>query len=423
MPNYLPDLLPALKNFRLNGLEAGADMLYPAYDGQSLANLPASIAHWLGAPPLGSAPLQEVYLKAFGSGPVKHVILLLVDGLGLNMFQRFMQTDPWARWLPDAALLPLTSVVPSTTATALTTLWTGASPAEHGVLGYEMWLREYSMIANLILHSPTAFYGDVGGLKRGGFDPLTFLPVPTLAPHFAAHGIQTFSHQHAGIARSGLSTMLQQGAELLPYKTLNDLWVTLAAVLQARRDERTYSWVYWGELDELSHRFGPDDERVLLEFDTFGYVLQRFLNQLGQHGKGDTLFLMTADHGHLHTPKLPAYDLTNHPDMTDCLVMQPSGEARLPYLYIRPGREEKLRAYMEQAWPGMYRIFRSDELLRTGLFGANPGARTLERLGDWVVVPQKNAYWWWGKIENPLLGRHGGLSSIEMLVPLFGMIL
>lgn len=423
MPNYVPDLLPALKDFRLDGLDAGKDMVYPAYNGQSLVNLPSSIAHWLGAPSIGNAPLQDVYLKAFGKGQFKHVILLLVDGLGLNMFQRFMQADPWARWMPDAALLPLTSVVPSTTATALTTLWTGAAPAEHGVLGYEMWLREYSMIANLILHAPATFYGDVGGLKRGGFDPLTFLPSPLLTPHLAQYGIRTYSHQHAGIARSGLSTMLQHGAELLPYKTLNDLWVTLAGVLDAQRNERTYSWVYWGDLDELSHRFGPEDERVLLEFATFSYVLERFINKLNQHSKGDTLFLMTADHGHIHTPKLPAYDLANHPEMTDCLAMVPSGEARLPYVYIRPGREEKLRAYIEQTWPGMYRIFRSEDVLRAGLFGANPYARTPERLGDWVVVPQSNAYWWWGKIENPLLGRHGGLSTIEMLVPLFGMVM
>lgn len=423
MPNYIPDLLPTLINHRLNGLDAGEDIVYPHYAGRSLVNLPSSIAHWLGAAPLGAAPLAEPYLSAFGGGTFKHVILLLVDGLGLNFFQRYLHTSPWAHMMPDASLLPITSILPSTTSAALTTLWTGRTPAEHGVLGYEVWLREYSMIANLILHSPAAFYGDVGGLKRGGFDPETFLPVPVLAPHLAQYGIKTFSSQHSAIARSGLSTMLQGGAELLPYRTMNDAWVTLQAVLESNRNARTYSWVYWGDLDELSHRYGPDDERVQLEYATFSLVLERFLSSLRKQGRGDTLFLMTADHGHLSTPRLPAYDLNNHPEMNACLVMVPSGEARLPYLYIRPGREEQLKNYIEQTWPGKFRIFRSEELLQSGVFGENPYARTLERLGDWVVVPQDNAYWWWPNRENPLLGRHGGLNTIEMLVPLWGTVI
>ncbi len=421
MPDLTPKFLPDLKNYRLPGVDGGADMVYPAYQGQSLANLPASIARWLNAPPIGSPAMPEVYLNAFGTQPFKHVILVLVDGLGLNFFQRSLASRPWAGWMNDAALLPLTSVLPSTTSTALTTLWTGCTPAQHGVLGYEMWLREYGMLANMILHSPASFMGDVGGLKRAGFDPQTFLPVPVLAPHLAQAGVQTFSHQHAGIARSGLSTMLQQGAELLPYKTLNDLWVTLTDVLYARRNERTYSWVYWGDVDELSHRYGPDDPRVLYEFETFSWVLERFLNQMRQHGRGDTLFLLTADHGHLFTPKQASLDLNHHPEMTACLAMQPSGEARLPYLYIRPGCEDRLQAYIDHTWPGQFRTFHSSELLASGIFGSQPCSRTLERLGDRVVVPQGSAYWWWPERENPLLGRHGGLSSTEMLVPLFGL--
>jgi hypothetical protein len=38
-------------------------------------------------------------------------------------------------------------------------------------------------------------------------------------------------------------------------------------------------------------------------------------------------------------------------------------------------------------------------------------------MGDLVVAAKGNAFWWWAAKPNPLTGRHGGLSSQEMLVP------
>src|SRR5438128_1351296 len=63
------------------------------------------------------------------------VVLLVLDGLG------------WAAVQEHAALLPtltsmtggpITTVVPSTTATALTSIATGLAPAQHGIMGYRM---------------------------------------------------------------------------------------------------------------------------------------------------------------------------------------------------------------------------------------------------------------------------------------------
>ena len=40
-------------------------------------------------------------------------------------------------------------------------------------------------------------------------------------------------------------------------------------------------------------------------------------------------------------------------------------------------------------------------------------------MGDWLVIPQSNGYFWWDtRKENTMLGRHGGFSPEEMLIPL-----
>jgi hypothetical protein len=38
-------------------------------------------------------------------------------------------------------------------------------------------------------------------------------------------------------------------------------------------------------------------------------------------------------------------------------------------------------------------------------------------MGDLTVIARENHFLWWGDEENPLLGRHGGLTPKEMLVP------
>ncbi len=424
MQSLVSQLLPGLKAHRLPGIDLGADVVYPAYAGASLVNLPGSLCHWLGVPTFGASPLSEPLLSAPGTS-FRHVLLLLVDGLGLDFFLRRQALYGWGEILNGPGMIaPLTSVVPSTTSAALTTLWTGQAPAAHGVVGYEVWLKEYGLIANLITHAAASSPGDVGGLRRAGFAPETFLPVPTLGPHLSQQGVRCVACQHHSIAYSGLSTMLQRDCELLPFRNLSDLWVNVARHLDEAGDQPTYTWIYWGDLDELSHRYGPDDVRVELEYELFTLSLARFVRSLRAAGRGDTLLLLTADHGHLHTPKQAAYDLKNHPQLLECLVMVPSSEARLPFLFVRPGHEERLLRYVAQTWPGVFALRRGQELLAAGLFGdGDVYERVRDRIGDWVAVPDGNAYWWWANRENPLQGRHGGVSEIEMLTPLVGLVI
>ncbi|MEA4906505.1 MAG: alkaline phosphatase family protein [Anaerolineaceae bacterium] len=429
MQNLVAQVLPELRSHRLNGVDLGEKAMAPFYHGYSIANLPASVCQWLGAPPLAGETLGPAILDQLGQR-YNHVVLMLLDGLGLDMFQLYTAEEAggrpagaWRSLLPDALLAPLTSIAPSTTAAALTTLWTGCPPAQHGVMGYEVWLKEYSLVANMIHHSAAMFGGDTGGLRRAGFQAEAFLPTPVLGPHLLAHGVEPYAYMPASIARSGLSSMHLNEVNVVPYVSMSDLWVSLERVLETRAGDRTYNYVYWSELDTLSHRYGPEDERVGLEFAFFSIQLERFLTRLKRQGRGDTLVLLTADHGELYTPILPTYDLKNHPELLSCLSILPSGEARLAYLYVRPGCEARLQAYVEQTWPGQFRILPAAQALEAGLWGDGqvyPAVK--DRIGDYVLQAQGNAYWWWAHKENPLLGRHGGLTPKEMLVPLLAMV-
>ena len=171
--------LDRIRKGRIAGLDLGEGNLAPAYDGLSILNLPASLCDWLGAPPMPHPKIDLAPLEALAEG-VEQVVVALIDAVALHRFQRWFASSPMEAELNarPSLLAGLTSVVPSTTSAALSSLWTGRSPAEHGVLGYEIFLREFGMVANMITHAPAAFNGNAGLLYEAGFDPLTFLPVP-----------------------------------------------------------------------------------------------------------------------------------------------------------------------------------------------------------------------------------------------------
>ncbi len=421
MTDLTGSILQQLTRFRLPELELPGGMVYPAYQGLSILNIPSAVCRVLGAPGLGALELDGQYLTPL-AGEVQRVIFILMDGLALHRLQRWIaegDAPVWNHLLQDGLLAPLTSIVPSTTSAALTSLWTGRSPAEHGVLGYEMWLKEYGVVANTIKHSPSAFEGDAGSLTRAGFTPEKFLPLPTLGQHLALHGVKTHAFQHLNITRSGLSQMLLRDVNVHAFATSTDLWVNLRHSVEQHPRERSYNYVYWDALDTFSHRYGPDDERPAAEFASFSAAFERsFLSRLSPALRQGTLVILTADHGQIFTQPDPYYDLRHHPALTRRLHIQPTGENRLAFLFVRPGQTEAVREYLERTWPNQFVILDAPYAASAGLFGpGEPHPNLADRMGEYLVAACGSAYLWWPEKENLLLGRHGGLHPEEMLVP------
>jgi len=75
------------------------------------------------------------------------VVVALVDGFGYEQFRRDRDRyDLLSRLVERGRVTPLTSIYPSETAAAITTLHTASLPVEHGLLGWDLYVEEEDLL-------------------------------------------------------------------------------------------------------------------------------------------------------------------------------------------------------------------------------------------------------------------------------------
>ncbi len=345
---------------------------------------------------------------------------------GFSSFQNSLAANPQNGFHPllrgGARLVPLTSVFPSTTTAALTSLWSGYTPAEHGLVGFQLFLREYGVRANMLSLSPVVTQGSGRDqLVDGGLDPDHFLATPSLPQTLGSLGVPLYHLMALYLVHSGLSKLQIRGAkQIRGFINSSDMWVVLREWVEEHRAERAVFAVYWGGLDGIEHYYGPSSETATAEIDNMAYSFEReFRSRLSPAARRGTLFLLTADHGHIDTPIQRSIFLGDHPELRSHLLMDFAGEPRAAYLYCRHGEKDAVRDYIARHFADQFIVLDSQAALEAGLFGMGALApETRYRIGDWIVLPREDYTLVEHKNVKPMLGRHGGLSSGEMLVPL-----
>ena len=420
------EALRRIKALRIAGLDGlDEDAVFPHYGGLSIANVPPTLAALLGLDPWQGAypPLWEPLWSTW-QGRVERIVFIILDALGYLTLREALDTDATLAFhrLERAGLLaPITSVFPSTTTAATTTFATGAAPAEHGMLGYELFLREFSRTANMIYLSGRGAQQS-GELARLGLDYEKFVPTPSIAQRFGQAGIPTFALLPSYILDSGLSRLQYRGAQTVPYVTSSDMWVGLRHLLTARAGRPMLVSVYWPHIDSVMHHYGSGTEMVAAEIRNVAYSLGReLLDGLAPGARKGTLLVICADHGQMRSRPRDAVKLQMYPDLAGRLLFGPTGEARAAYLYARQGEKAALLAGLRKRLSEEFAAWDSEQALASGLFGTgHPSSEALSRLGDVVVVGRQTYSLQVDGIHKPpadLPGRHGALSPAEMLAP------
>lgn len=399
------------------------NFVWPDYTGGSIANIPATVAALLDVPFTGLPPLRQPLWETL-TGDARRVVLLVLDGFGGNLARR---NHTYLRpWLERAAVVgQLTSVFPSTTVAALSSLWTGGAPAQHGLVGLTMLFPEYGAIGQMLALSPM-FRQMPDTLVRAGLKLEQFLALPGFAEQLARAGIPTHAFKGAGIVDSALSRMHGRGvAGNHGIHSFADMMVQIRQLLEAKAGQPLFISGYWPTVDTLSHYHSPFHDTVDAEIRAVFAQLERELWQpLSARARQGTILCIVADHGQRPTPFAEGVHLGDHPTLQQMLLMHPAGEARAAYLYARQGRHADVLAYIQEQLGEEMWAMPAQAALQQGLFGPPPFAPDVStRLGDVVAIMRG------GRAlisalhierERKFIGRHGGMDAAEMEVPWWG---
>ena len=361
-------------------------LMMPAYGGACLSSLvPALLASPKERPDWLPAPLREA----------SQVVLLVVDGLG------WLQLQPRAHLAPVMAGLeggPITSVAPTTTATALTSLALGMTPAEHGILGYKFLVDGPSgkEVLNVLRWSTSS-----GDARK-------FLPPSAVQSRPAFGGSEVPVVSRADFSGTGFSQAHQKGVREVSWHLPSSIPLLVRGLLRAGEP---FVYAYYEGVDKIAHATGLGE----LYGAELGFA-DRLVSQILSVLPEGAALGITADHGQVDIGGRAAVVA---PEVAaESSVM--SGESRFRWLHSWPGRADILldRAvarYSEEAW-----VATRDEVISSGALGGVPSEEALGRLGDVLLVPRgDDAYLDPTDLgEAKLVSRHGGLTPEEMLVPL-----
>lgn len=422
----------------------GESWVEPSYTGQGLANLAPSILRILVGPSAARAvpPLATEALPERLQEGIRAVVLLLADGLGYLQLRDEVargNAPAIAAWLrraeggaTDAHASVVTSVFPSTTVAALGSLNSSVLPAEHGLLGYTLLLREMGGLADMIRWGPLDRRGSYADPTHGEHQPEAFFATPTLFQQLREAGVcEVHTVNPATLRGTPLSRMLLQGAQHHAYAASSGLASIIPRLVRAET-ARTYVYAYWPTVDTVSHMEGPWSPEHGDEVAALDRTVERLIDRLPHDG--DVLLLLTADHGHLQCPLEHEILLDDYPDLLALLDAPPAGERRVTYLYARPGLTQPLAQLARERLGTWAVVLTRDEAVALGLFGPVSGDEPhFERVGD-VLLLARGDYQLRGSVpldavppaQRPpaaatFRGLHGGLSPAEQLVPLLAL--
>jgi hypothetical protein len=319
------------------------------------------------------------------------VVVLVLDGLGWDQLQDHRDLMPTLASMVGG---PIHTVAPTTTATALTSITTGLTPAEHGLVGYRM------VVGGEVMNVLRWSVGDQA-VRRSHppgevqpFEPFLGRTVPVVS--VAELQASAFSEAHL------------RGSDPVGWRAASSIAVQARAEVEAGEP---FVYCYYGGIDKIAHErgFGPFYDAELRAAD-------RLVGDVLESLPTGTAVLVTADHGQVDVGDRL---VTPTAELLGAVTFQ-SGEGRFRWLHAAKGAVEDLAAGARDEMGHLAWVVTKEQTLDEQWFGSAMAPAVRSRLGDVALVAREPVSFHDPADSGPfeLVCRHGSLTSAEMNVPL-----
>lgn len=387
-------------------------LVFPDYN-HSILNSTASILHAYGLksryPPLPSLSPGRIREKNL-------VISYIMDGLGYNIFQKYAES--YQSYLTSFLHDRITSVFPSTTTAAITSMRTGLSPYEHGALGWSLYFKEFFSMIDFLPHTNSL---DNTFMDPEKYDSYSIMNFPSLLREIKHKNddLLIFNVMPKAYYQGPYSTKMAKSSEIIPYESINDLNSIIEHISISDSEHKKFILIYSPQPDAILHKLGTSDKNV---YETIHY-LDMHIKDIESLLKGkNAMLLVSADHGLIDIKK---YDYINDDEeLYDCLILPTFPESRFLSFFIKHHKKSQFLRAIEK-YQDHYLFLSRKELFQKKLLGFGKMHKKVDDfIGDYVAIAtsdhaMKTVLWQSGKKEKEFNAHHSGLTADEMLVPLF----
>jgi hypothetical protein len=321
------------------------------------------------------------------------VVLFVLDGLGWDQLQAHPALAPTLTSMQGRSIH---TVAPTTTATALSSITTGLTPGEHGLVGYRMLLGGEVMNVLRWAVGTQQVRRSQPPSSVQPFEPFLGQRVPVIA--------------QGELQESGFSEAHLRGSDPVGWRSPSSIAVEAAA--QVRAGER-FVYCYYNGVDKIAHERGFGDF-----YDAELRFADALVADLIATVPAGTAVLVTADHGQVQVG-----DRVVHPsdDLLGPVTMQ-SGEGRFRWLHCAPADIEGLIDAAESEVGDLAWVVSKEQMLDEGWFGPTVSPPIQRRLGNVALCAYEPVSFYEADDSGPfeLICRHGSMTSAEVNVPLLG---
>lgn len=373
----------------------------------NIIDLSRAIASVAGVKGLANSSATKELLDLIGAPD--HIVFGLIDGLGVNLVRRMAPGSFFAYNMTRQ----LTTVFPSTTSVALTSIATGSWPGNHAVTGWFTHLPNINAAAAIL---PFTKRSDNRPLAESGVTAKHAFPV---APMLENAEVDCAFLLPKRMSDSVYSRYFSGGQPRIGYTSLRQaVDIIVDRVREAKT--RTFTYLYTDRVDTEAHACGvnrPEIDGILLEVD-------QLFDELRQRLDYNAVTVISADHGFLDAAELQRHQIRSDDPLMPYLRYPPSGDARVLYLHVHSGAEHVVREYFWRRFVDKFLLITMDEAEEIGLFGPGPYLpETRRRMGDLIAIstgadvieyrPRGRT----GRVVHEA-AQHSGLSPEEMTIPL-----
>lgn len=359
---------------------------FPDYN-KNILNISATLAEFLGVP---SKHKVIKVLKDELLNDYKNVVFLCFDGMGIHPLNANLNNGDF---LIKNIKCQLTSVFPSTTTNATTTLISATTPSEHGWFAWSLYFNKINKVIDIFQNADHYTGEEIDS-------EFVWTEIPFNAYYNKAQSEYKINSVFPSYIKSEISKNNYY------FSTLEEQFKILNEIVKENGKQFIYS--YNDEPDGNMHINGvrhKNSQEIICKINN---LVEGFANK-----NPDTLVIVSADHGHT--------DVTEHiliyedERFLSYLKTQPFGEARAMFVNVLPDKKKEFCAYVKSKYKKDVKIFSSKSLLKKGVFGRDN--KNSELLGDFIIVMKNNKIFRFCERDPLYKGHHTGLGE-EMFVPL-----